>query len=185
MDGIREKMKAFVGKRMKVRGTLFGFGEWTFNYRDIGRACIAHPQIAGEVMADHVWVLGTKRWCEHKGAIGKQVEFNATVGIYDDKKRGSTNYHLIHPDDLQVIHDPPALRIPDPPADEVISLVQENVTMIDKTPIDQDALEILRQVKTFTKAVGGQDQALNVMRALEEVAIPLPDLIAWIKELAA
>lgn len=56
MGEIREQMKPLVGRRIKVRGGLVSFGQWTRNYRDVGRACISYPEYNGEVLAEHVWV---------------------------------------------------------------------------------------------------------------------------------
>jgi hypothetical protein len=39
-------------------------------------------------------------------------------------------------------------------------------------------------VKAFTRAVGGQDQAEQVVKALEEVTIPVPDLIGRVEAMA-
>jgi hypothetical protein len=66
MSEFREKLVPFKGKRIKVRGTLTRFGWWKEGYRDLGSACIREPEMADEIIADHVWVSGTKHWepCE-------------------------------------------------------------------------------------------------------------------------
>jgi hypothetical protein len=115
-----------------------------------------------------------------KAEIGKQVEFEALVKQYADQKVGGNNYHLIYPADLQVLHDPPALHIPDPPQDEELSPDEEPIMTDDKS-LGTNPLETLRQVKAFIKAVGGLKHAVTVANELEKVTIPVPDLIAWIK----
>jgi hypothetical protein len=184
MDEIREKLKPYEGKRIKIRGCLSAFADWMHKYRDIGRACIAQPELDGEVVADHVWVMGVQHWLGHKGDIGKQVEFSAVVKPYQDMKMAHRNYHLINPDELVVLHDPPAFRFPTPQADEDIPPPEEEAPVTDEKQVEPPPLETLRQVKGFTKAVGGQEQAEKVVEALEAVTIPVPDLIAWVKAMA-
>jgi hypothetical protein len=181
MDEIREKLKPHLAKRIKIRGRLSEFSGWMQKYRDIGRACIAQPELDGEVVADHVWVMGVQHWQSHKADIGKQVEFTAVVNPYQDMKTGRRNYHLINPDELVVLHDPPAFRYPDPPAQEDTAPPEEVLPATDEKPLAQAPLETLRQVKVFITAVGGQEQAEKVMGALEAVTIPLPDLIVWVR----
>jgi hypothetical protein len=180
MDEIREKLKPFVGKRITIRGCLAAFSDWIQNYRDVGRACISLPEMEGEVVADHVWVMGVQHWFQHKEDIGQQVEFTAVVKPYTDSKARGTNYHLTNPDELQVLHGPPALRIPDLPDDEALLIPDDKAGNPEQV---QDPLEVLRQVKAFTKAIGGQDQAEKVAIALEAVTIPVPELITWVKAL--
>jgi hypothetical protein len=187
MDEIREKLKPHLGKRVKIRGSLSAFSDWTHKYRDIGRACISQPEMDGEVIASHVWVMGVQHWLDHKADIGKQVEFEAVVNQYADPKVGGNNYYLINPDELRILHDPPAFRISDPSPDVEVRHQQEELTVPNNVPDDKpvanDPLEVLHQVKSFVKAVGGQEQAEIVATALEAVTIPVLDLIAWIKAL--
>jgi hypothetical protein len=71
MTEVREKMIPLVGKRITVRGSLEKFGDWTKNYRDVGRACIVDPEMNGEVLADHVWVTDVRHWRQYKHDLGK------------------------------------------------------------------------------------------------------------------
>jgi hypothetical protein len=183
MDDIREKLKPYLAKRIKIRGCLSKFDLWTDRRtnREIGRACISNPELDGEVIASHVWVMNVKHW--PRSEKGKQVEFEAVVNQYADAKVGGNNYHLINPDDLHILHDPPAFRISDLPPDEDVRPQQEALPVPTNKPVTNDPLETVRQVRAFTKAVGGQEQAENVAKALEDVKISLPDLITWIKAL--
>jgi hypothetical protein len=184
VDEIRHKLAPLVGKRIKIRGTLQAFREW-INYqgaihRDVGRALISQPELDGEVLSHHVWVMGVQHWLMFKDEVGKQVEFSAVVKTYTDKHKDQ-NYHLINPDELVVLHGPPALTIPDPVPEDDIPIPTKEDKPVDK-PVE-DPLEILRQVKTFVKAVGGQEAAGKVAEALGAVTIPVAQLIAWIKAL--
>jgi hypothetical protein len=180
VDEIREKLKPHLGKRIKVRGCLSKFDLWSIQYREVGRACISEAEVDGEVVADHVWVMAVQHWMSHKTDIGKQVEFTSIVAPYSDK-RGHRNYHLTNPDELQVLHDPPALRLGGPPDDEELPMTEEKAGVTDSM---RDPLETLRQVKEFTKAIGGQEQAAKVAAALESVTLPVPQLVSWIKALS-
>ena len=51
-------------------------------------------------------------------------------------------------------------------------------------PEAADPLQTVREVKAFIKQVGGAEIAQKVAVALEGVTVPIPQLAAWIKELA-
>jgi hypothetical protein len=184
---IREKLKPFMGTRIIIRGVLNGFG-WFVDpksRKEIGRACIAHPELDGEVVASHVWVVGTLHWEQrHRHDIGKQVEFTAVVGSYPDTKLGGArNYNLVSPDDLKLLHAPPALPIPDPP-DDAPEPEPPCEDVGDALPVaNGHGLEKLKQVTQFLKRIGGQKQACRAADALESVTMPLPELIQWIRTL--
>jgi len=132
----------------------------------------------GEVVADHVWVMGVTHWHKHKEEVGKQVEFNAIVRPYSD---GSvTNYNLVNPDELVFLHEPPALTIPDPPDDETISVSEPSE---DSQPEPEVSLQAMRQAKTLAKVCGGFDEAERFVEAMQNVTIPLPQLLEWIRAL--
>jgi hypothetical protein len=179
MDEVREKLRPHVGKRIKIRGVLSAYDSWEHRRRDIRRACIYQPEMDCEVVGDHVWVLGTGHWPEDNSNIGRQVEFDAVVQRYGDPKLNATNFCLANPGELKLLTGPPCLRPPEPDMDEkIIELAEEPVPEPAKPP---DPLATLRQVRLFTRAVGGQEAALKVVQALEAVTIPVPDLVAWVK----
>jgi hypothetical protein len=125
MSEIREKLKTLVRQRVRIRGTLAKFAEWIRNHRDVGRACIADPEMNGEIVAHHVWVTDAPHWLQHKGDVGHQVEFEAVVKVYTDRG-GETNYCLGSADMLQVLHTPVALTIPDPPQENAPEPVEDS-----------------------------------------------------------
>ncbi len=178
MNEIREKLKPLVGKRIKFRGYLAGFEDWTDKhlYRDIGRACISQPERDSEVLADHVWVLGTKHWPHD--ALTNQVEFDAIVASYWDEKNRVTNYCLKHPGQLNTLHGPPAVKIPD-----IVDDLPERAETSEVELKAANPLDTLRAVKTFIKEIGGQEQAAKVAAALEAIDLPVSELISWVKAL--
>ena len=178
MSDIREKLAPHVAKRVQVRGQLTKFDSWIERYRDIGRACISDPEIDGEVIAHHVWVFGVGHWLDHKPNVGKQVEFEAIVSPYTDKA-GKQNYCLRNPDELIVLYAAPALMIPEPPHEYETPAPEPEPD--DDAPERMDPLQIMREVKTFTKECGGLEQAERIALALQNVTIPLPYLIEWLK----
>jgi len=44
-----------------------------------------------------------------------------------------------------------------------------------------DPLQVMRQVKTFAKECGGLEQAERMALAIQQVTIPLPQLIEWLR----
>jgi hypothetical protein len=184
MSEVREKLKPFVGKRIKVRGALVSFADWIRNYRDVGRACISCPEHNGDVLAEHVWVTDVPHWLNYKCNLGAQVEFTAVVKRYLDRDSG-VNYCLTNADDLVLLHNPPALAIPDPPEEEIPQSEQNDSpppeAVNDK--VVGDPLETIREVKRFCKDCGGFDQAERMAEAMKALTIPIPQLIAWIKAL--
>jgi hypothetical protein len=190
MSEIREQLKPYVGERIKVRGTLSRFADWedrSHGGREIGRACIEQPEVDNVVVADHVWVMGVLHWLPYKAAIGHDVEFCAVVKEYTDSQ-GFRNYNLVNPDQLSVLHGPPALSIPDPPAPKTsVPFEKEELSMPDKSQSDvrptDDPVQLLRQMKTFVKTVGGPEQAKRLLEALGAVEMPVLQLVELVKEL--
>lgn len=181
MSEVREKLKPLLGKRIKVRGSLVQFADWTRNYRDVGRACISYPEHDGEVLAEHVWVIDVPHWMQSKCRLGEQVEFTAVVKSYSDKD-GIKNYCLTNADELNFLHNPPALSIPDPPEEEMPQPERNDdppPEPIEEEPLG-DPLETIRQIKQFAKECGGLEQAERIAQAVRKLAIPLPQVIAWI-----
>lgn len=194
MNEIRTKLMQYLDQRVTVRGCLSNFGDFTQNHREVGRACIDSPEVDSEVVANHVWVVGVlPHWAPHKGDIGKQVRFDAIVTEYGDKD-GTQNYGLMYPSEPEILFHPPALKIPDlpdpsPPARKVPEppvvkpLPSPEEKPVSDKPTD-DSFEAARQAKAFIKALGGPDQAAKLVKALETVKMPMPQLIGWVKVLS-
>jgi hypothetical protein len=123
--------------------------------------------------------MGVSHWDKTK--VGQQIEFSALVKEYYDTKRSCNNYHLTNPDELRVLYAP-ALKIADPPKEEDESMpIEDSELKPVAGPVD--ALDILRDVKAFIRAVGGQEQATVVATALESLRMPISTLISWIRAL--
>jgi hypothetical protein len=89
------------------------------------------------------------------------------------------DYGLADPDEQIVLYDPPALR---PEPQEAEKPMSPNNNAVDERS-KEDPLQTLRQVKRFAKIAGGLKQAEEILKALELVTLPIPQLIAWIKVL--
>ena len=146
----------------------------------MGRACISDPEIDGEVVADHVWVLEIPHWLQHKDQIGEQVEFTAIPKPYQEKV-GGQNYCLSQADALQFLHRPPALSIPDFLDDEECCSEPE---MAEDSPAQTiNPFNVIREVKTFAKMCGGLEKAEQTALAFQSLTIPISQLVAWLKAL--
>jgi hypothetical protein len=183
-DRPREKLRPYVGKRIRFRGTLGDFKDWRENYHEVGRACLVQPEIDGEVVCHHVWVLNVLHWERRKEDMGKQVEFDAVVRSYK-KGEGETDYSLTNPGELHFLHEAPAVKIPEPRAEEHPPATEMTVaaTATATPKPDADPLDTLRQVKAFAKAVGGLEQAEQAAAALEDVTLPAGELLRWLRVL--
>lgn len=89
------------------------------------------------------------------------------------------DYDLTNPDEQIVLYDPAELR-PEPQEEE--KPLPPNNNAVDERS-KEDPLQTLRQVKRFAKTAGGLKQAEEILKALELVTIPIPQLIAWVKVL--
>jgi hypothetical protein len=62
MSDIRENLKPSLNKRVQVRGTFAKWEDhWIRNRRQVGRVCITHPGIEGEVVAQYVEMMSGRR----------------------------------------------------------------------------------------------------------------------------
>jgi hypothetical protein len=147
----------------------------------VGRACISHPENNGEVLAEHVWVTDVPHWLLYKCNAGEQVEFSAVVKGYVDRD-GNKNFCLTNADELTFLHcgtaTPPAV-----PDEGDVPLMEQShdspPEVMGAEPVG-DPLERIRRVKHFVKEFGGFENAERIALAVQNVAIPLPQLIAWI-----
>lgn len=181
MSEIREKLKPYLSSRVNVRGTLTKFDStWKTGHKYTGRACIINPEIDGEVVCQHVWVVDAPHWNEYRELIGSQVTFDAVVQKYNDRKSGETNYCLGQASEPIFLYQPPALRIPNPIEDEETC---ESVVVV--APVESSApaahditREKIRQVKVFANACGGFAKAEEIVQALPNM--PKYELLEYI-----
>jgi hypothetical protein len=180
---VREKLIPYLGKRVKVRGVLGKWGDWRRNFRDVGRVCIQSPEISDQIVADYVWVTDVPHWKHLKGNEGFQVEFEAVVRKYAHRT-GSTNYCLTNASAPTLLHQPPALTIPDypgqddemrpeePEMDESVEQpVSEPVEM--QLPAPRDAILDWRGVKALARVCGSPAKALEMLDKLPNMPLPL------------
>jgi hypothetical protein len=191
MSEFREKLKPFQNKRVTVHGTLVEYGLWTQNYREVGRFCIEEVEMNGEVVCDHVWVMGTNHLerCE----LGRRVELDAMVNQYADHAIGGNNYGLKNPSKLVLLDKPVALTIPhsvasttsDPP-EEIPMLTNGQTDRLDvKNVTDHTAggLDMAKTAMAFIKAAGGLKRAKKCLEAIP-ADVPLAVLSEWVGVLA-
>lgn len=188
MSDVREKLKPYLNKRIQVRGTLAKWDtHWKTGLRQTGRACITNPEIATEVVCDHVWVGDVPHWEQCKEAVGSQIVFDAIVQSYLDKSNGKTNYRLGNASDPTFLHQPPCLAIPEPPTVEEIeedsTPDKEVETLKDSSPVSsgENPMEKIRQVKVFAKTCGNFEKAEKVLAVLPPM--PLSEVLEYIKAL--
>jgi hypothetical protein len=102
---MRDPLASYLGHRINVRGVV----DEVRVDRQGTRACIKLPELDGEVISSHVWVLGlTEDWLEAKG---QQVKFSAVVRDYNNGS--GRNYCLRNPSELKTIN-PPVIRVVTP-----------------------------------------------------------------------
>jgi hypothetical protein len=188
MSEPREKMKPYLNKRVTVRGTLAGFDTtWKTGHRYTGRACITSPEIDAEVVCGHASVVDVPHWKEQKKAIGSQVTFNAVVQSYVDK-HGQTSYCFANASELTLLHQPPALSIPDLPKEE--EMLEEIVdTALDEcddppaviTQTNDSLMDKIRQAKAFAKVCGGYDRAEEIVLAIPQM--PMAEMLDYLRAL--
>jgi hypothetical protein len=177
---MRTALASYLGHRINVRGVVDEVRVDTQGTR----ACIKLPEMNGEVICSHIWVLGlTEDWLEAKG---QQVKFSAVVRDYNNGS--GRNYCLRNPSELTTIN-PPVVRIPKPvpkpklPPKPVETPVDQpnSVQKIEEQP--RDALAEFRTVKEFAKAAGGAGKALEVLTAFPK-AMPVALVYEYLKVLA-
>lgn len=151
MSEIREHFKPLLNKRVTIRGTLAKWeDEWYRDGRQVGRACITFPELAYEVLCQHVWVIDVRHW--RREPVGIQISFDAVVQKYANRC-GQTNYCLGNAGKLTVIH-PPAIAIPDPTLTSV---------------------EAVRQITAWAATSGGVAVVEKVLDTMPPM--PVPDVL--------
>jgi hypothetical protein len=176
---VREKLIPYLNKRVKVRGVLGKWGDWTRNYRDVGRVCIQSPEIDAAVVADYVWVIDVPHWQHLKGQEGQQVEFEAVVSKYIQRSDRKTNYCLTNAGEPTLLHQPPAFRRASLLTPDDIQPEEPEMDEADQPPsrigvsASRDAIQDWRGARTFAKACGGPAKALEVLGKLPDMPLSL------------
>jgi hypothetical protein len=159
----RTELAQHLGHRISIRGAVT---EIRIDHQGT-RACITDPELEGEILCRHVWVLGiTDDWTDQEGS---QVTFDAVVRDYNNGD--GRNYCLRNPSNLQVI-SPPAIKIPklvkptrsDEPFAAEQSKPQEG---------GRDAIADIRQAKSFAKQCGSPIKALEIVGKLPDIPLCL------------
>ncbi len=109
MSTNREFLRPYLGMRIRVRGTLFRI----FTNAQGVRAVIREPTVKGDLISDHVSVVGCFNWLASRHLERHEVEFDAEVNHYR-RIDGTEEWALCKAGDLTEVR-PPALRIPPPP----------------------------------------------------------------------
>jgi hypothetical protein len=176
---MRDALASYLGHRINVRGEVD-----EVRVDALGtRACIKLPEMDGEVICSHVWVLGlTEDWLEAKG---QQVKFSAVVRDYNNGS--GRNFCLRNPSELTTIN-PPVIRIPKPvPKPKLppkpIETPVEQPKPVQNAEQPRDALADFRTVKEFAKAAGSAGKALEVLTAFPK-AMPFALVCEYLKVLA-
>jgi hypothetical protein len=165
---MRDTLASYLGHRISVRGVV---DEVRVDARGT-RACIKLPEMDGEVICSHVWVLGlTEEWLEVKG---QEVKFSAVVRDYNNGY--GRNYSLRNPSELTTIN-PPVIRIPTPVPKPKLPPKPVEPPVEPPKPVEKaaarDSITDIGTVKAFAKAVGGPGKALEVLDALPKIPVPL------------
>jgi hypothetical protein len=101
-SNLRTKLAPHLGHRVKIRGLL---DAWRADQKGT-RACVNDPEMDGEIISTHVWVLRPTPQQQWEAAVGQEVTFTAVVRDYHNAD--GRNYCLRHPSDLTLVN-PPAL----------------------------------------------------------------------------
>src|SRR4051812_39627038 len=166
MSDFREKLQPFLNKRVEVRGVFAKWDDhWVRNFRQVGRVCIADPEIDGQVACEHIWVVDVPHWKQHQDATGMQVAFDAVIKKYTTRSK-ETNLCMGNASDLSILHLP-VLAIPDPlKDDEMVEPLEERGK---SAPSSQ--MERIHLVKTFARTCGGYDQIRKMLTNMPPISI--------------
>jgi len=182
MSEFRERLRPYLNKRVKIRGTFHKFDEhWHTGFKQTGRGCIVKPEISGEIVASYVWAVGVPHWEQFRDQTGAQVTFDALVQEYRTRGGNEINYCLANAGKLEFIN-PPALYTPLPMADPIPLLPAADPMPPAKTvAAPAGSIEKIKEIKAWAKQVGGFEVAEQVLSTLPN--IPLPELLEFLSVL--
>ena len=170
---LREKMVGYLGHRVKIRGTL---DEVRVDHHG-RRVCIAHPELDGEVICSHIWVLNVADdWLDKEGS---EIIFDAVVRDYNNG--GGRNYCLRNASNLQVVA-PPAIRTPEPaifptrlihlpPQEELLPPTRCRDRFHTQGDSGASSVSCVRKARAFAKVCGSPDKALEIIDKLPDIPV--------------
>jgi len=180
----RERMRPYVGQRIKAAGIFQKTDRWRDRDVDIRRACIQDVEIDGEVVAQHVWIRGASHWERFVARCGSRVGFTALVVAYRSTTTGKDNFCLEAASDPTFLHLP-VLKIPSSyraPSSSDRGGCSDVVKLSERLPVQVVDEHLLKEVIKFVDLCGGDKQsALRAAKAAAAVSLPPVELVRFLE----
>jgi hypothetical protein len=193
-----EKLAQWQGKRIKLRGTLGGWRPWSESYgrENLNRAVLKNVEVDGEFVANYLSVIRGEPLKDLEPEQGDVVELTALVRSYRNKD-GETDYCVHNPADARLVNaparlipngvplaapapvsappppPPPAAPPPPTPTRDPYAAIRPGRAFLKATEPElhldpERAALVLRAAAALLECTGGPEEALKVLRALQE-----------------